>query len=103
VADAAKAPKAGRRKIRAIWRKLDCLKSNPQTVAVRTHRKGVCNRCHALHWPEPWAGATSGVWAMPNEGIQGDEWNAYVALDTYNRDVPRDRLRGESPKVTEFP
>jgi len=23
---------------------------------------------------------------MPNEGIQGDEWDAYVALDTYNED-----------------
>lgn len=23
---------------------------------------------------------------MPNEGIRGDEWGAYVALDTYDRD-----------------
>ena len=23
---------------------------------------------------------------MPSEGIQGDEWDAYVTLDTYNRD-----------------
>ena len=23
---------------------------------------------------------------MPSEGIQGDEWGAYVTLDTYNRD-----------------
>jgi hypothetical protein len=24
--------------------------------------------------------------SIPSEGIQGDEWGAYVALDTYNRD-----------------
>jgi hypothetical protein len=29
---------------------------------------------------------------MPNEGIQEDEWDAYVTLDTYNKDVPRDCL-----------
>jgi hypothetical protein len=23
---------------------------------------------------------------MPSEGIQGDEWAAYVTLDTYNED-----------------
>lgn len=23
---------------------------------------------------------------MPSEGIQGDEWDAYVTLDTYDRD-----------------
>ncbi|MDQ1532101.1 MAG: hypothetical protein QOE37_2221 [Microbacteriaceae bacterium] len=38
---------------------------------------------------------------MSNEGIKGDEWTAYVTLDTYNRDVPRDCLRGASPRVTE--
>ncbi|MCA1607336.1 MAG: hypothetical protein LC775_18145, partial [Acidobacteria bacterium] len=32
--------------------------------------------------------------AMPNEGIQEDEWTAYVTLETYNKDVPRDCLRG---------
>jgi hypothetical protein len=38
---------------------------------------------------------------MLREGIQGDEWAAYVTLDTYDGDVPRDRLKGASPKVTE--
>jgi hypothetical protein len=38
---------------------------------------------------------------MPSEGIQEDEWAAYVTLDTYNEDVPRDCLRGASPRVTE--
>jgi hypothetical protein len=38
---------------------------------------------------------------MPSEGIQRDEWTAYVMLDTYDEDVPRDRLRDASPRVTE--
>ena len=41
------------------------------------------------------------VRAMPNEGIQRDEWTAYVTLDTYDEDVPRDHLRDASPRVTE--
>ena len=35
----------------------------------------------------PWRGAP------PSVGGQGDEWAAYVVLDTYDEDVPRDRLR----------
>ncbi len=34
---------------------------------------------------------------------EGDEWVAYVVLDTYSEDVPRDRLRGASPMATECP
>ncbi|MBC9719705.1 hypothetical protein H9Y04_45340 [Streptomyces sp. TRM66268-LWL] len=34
---------------------------------------------------------------------QGDEWTACLALDTYSKDVPRDRLRGASPMATECP
>jgi hypothetical protein len=33
-----------------------------------------------------WSAQPPGYEAMPNEGIQGDEWDAYVALDTYNED-----------------
>lgn len=40
---------------------------------------------------------------MGNDPIQGDEWDAYVALDTFNTDGTRDRLRDESPMATEFP
>jgi hypothetical protein len=36
---------------------------------------------------------------MPSEGMEEDEWNAYVTLDTYNKDVPRDCLRDASPRV----
>ena len=39
---------------------------------------------------------------MANEAIQGREWGAYVALETFLSDGTRDGLRGESPKVTEF-
>ena len=40
---------------------------------------------------------------MANEAIQGDEWGAYVTLDTFNTSGTRDRLRDASPKATESP
>jgi hypothetical protein len=36
-----------------------------------------------------------------SEAGRGDESAAYVVLDTYSEDVPRDRLKGASPMVTE--
>ena len=36
----------------------------------------------------PWRAVSS------SEEGEGDEWAAYVALDTYNEDVPRDHLQG---------
>jgi hypothetical protein len=45
--------------------------------------------------------ATSMARAMSKEDIQGCEWATYLTLDTYIRDVPRDRLRGASPTATE--
>ena len=41
--------------------------------------------------------------AMPSEGIQGDEWDAYVTLDTFSTNGTRDGLTGASPMVTESP
>jgi hypothetical protein len=38
---------------------------------------------------------------MPRQGIEGDERDAYVTLDTSNARGIRDRLRGASPMVTE--
>ena len=38
---------------------------------------------------------------MPNEGIQGHEWGAYVVLDTFLSDGTWDGLRGASLKGTE--
>jgi hypothetical protein len=42
---------------------------------------------------------------MPNEGIQGEEWEAYGVLETFLSDGTWDglRLRGASPKATESP
>ena len=40
---------------------------------------------------------------MENDSIQGDEWDAYVTLDTFSTDGTRDGLTGASPTVTESP
>jgi hypothetical protein len=40
---------------------------------------------------------------MENDSIQGDEWDAYVTLDTFNTNGTRDRLRDASPTATESP
>ena len=40
---------------------------------------------------------------MRNERIQGDEWGAYVALDTLLGDGTRDDLPGETLMATEPP
>ena len=42
-------------------------------------------------------------WAMKNDFIQGDEWDAYVTLDTFSATGTRDGLPDASPKVTESP
>ena len=39
--------------------------------------------------------------AMKNDFIEGDERDAYVALDTFNANGTRDGLPGASPTVTE--
>ena len=41
--------------------------------------------------------------AMGSEPIEGDEWDAYVMLDTFNANGTRDGLTGASPMVTEPP
>ena len=40
---------------------------------------------------------------MKNDFIQGDEWDAYVTLDTFNTNGTWDGLTGASPMVTESP
>jgi hypothetical protein len=35
--------------------------------------------------------------------MEGDAWDAYVALDTFSTTGTRDGLRGASPMVTESP
>jgi hypothetical protein len=34
---------------------------------------------------------------MPSEGIEGDEWGAYVTLDTYGRDERGIAYRARAP------
>jgi hypothetical protein len=38
---------------------------------------------------------------MKNDFIEGDEWDAYVVLDTFNSNGTRDGLPGASPRVPE--
>ncbi len=95
--------RAGCRKARVIWPKLDCLKPNLQgckdpPVGMTLGTDAVL--CLASVVP---AGQPPQRWTPPSEGGQGDEWAAYVALDTCSEDVPRDHLPGASPKVTECP
>jgi hypothetical protein len=45
----------------------------------------------------------SGRGALPSEGNQGDEWDAYVTLDTYDRDERGINPWGASLRVTECP
>ncbi len=40
---------------------------------------------------------------MTNEVIEGDEWAAYGALETYSHDETRDRLPAARRKATEPP
>ena len=40
---------------------------------------------------------------MENDSIQGDEWDAYVTLDTFSTNGTRDRLQDASPMATESP
>ena len=61
---------------RAIWLKLNCLYPNLQKVKLGTRRKDTWNRRHILYRHALETGTTSGKWAMPSEGIQGDEWGA---------------------------
>jgi len=38
---------------------------------------------------------------MENDSIEGDEWDAYVALDTFSTTGMWDDLQDASPRVTE--
>ena len=40
---------------------------------------------------------------MGSEPIEGDEWDAYVMLDTFSANGTWDGLTGASPRVTESP
>ena len=63
-----------------IWRKLDCLKPNLQRARIRARRKDVRKPTPVLPRFGGMPRQPSGPGAMPSEGIQGDEWDAYVTL-----------------------
>jgi hypothetical protein len=67
--------------------KLDCLKPIPQKVQMPARRKPMLgDRCRVPGRSRPMAGPPSGYGAMSSADIEGDEWDAYVALDTYDDD-----------------
>ena len=90
-------------KARVIWRKLHCLNPNPQRwnrtlVATASTADAVRSGSFDFRarYPPPDRRSIT-------NSIQGDEWDAYVALETFSPNGTRDRLRGASPTVTESP
>ena len=76
-------------------------KSQSPAVEPHTHRHRVYGRC-CQERPVPVSRVVLSAWqAIESDSIQGDEWGAYVALDTCSTTGTRDRLRGASPRVTE--
>ena len=51
----------------------------------------------------PWPGQPPGRGAMPSEGIQGDEWGAYITLVTYDKDEHGIAYGTRAPMATEAP
>ncbi len=86
---------------RAIGRKLDCLSPNPSgetstPAAPAPKRSATRGRSSSFRDRPPPTGGS-----MKNDFIEGDEWDAYVALDTFGTSGTRDGLTGASPMVTE--
>jgi len=88
---------------RVIGRKLYCLNPNPQwwnrtpaATAPVSQRPRSGSSDFRDRLPPPGG-------AMENDSIQGDEWDAYVTLDTFSTNGTRDRLRDASPTATESP
>ena len=89
------------RKTRAIRRKLHGLNPNPQrrnsrSLLQRLQRSATRGGSFNFRDRPPPTGR-----AMENDFIEGDEWDAYVALDTFSTNGTRDGLPGASPKATE--
>ena len=99
-----KAPRAPPRKARLTGRKLHCLNPNSQRgndappPLRRLQRGATGGEPFAFCGSPPPSGK-----AMASEAIEGDEWGAYVRLDTFSTTGTRDRLTGASPMATESP
>src|SRR3954471_9984225 len=70
---------------RGIWGKLDCLKPNLQSMQVPIRRKDLWNRRRALRRNEGCMTQPPERGATPSEGVEGDEWAAYVTLPRTTR------------------
>jgi hypothetical protein len=70
---------------RVIWRRLDCVNPNPQVMKGRIRRNHARYRRRALPRLDTRTVATSRARTMPSEGMQGDEWDAYVTLSRTTR------------------
>ena len=68
------------------------------SLLQRLQRSATRGRPFSFRGPPPPTGK-----AMGNEPIEGDEWGAYVTLETFNTNGTRDGLTGASPMVTESP
>jgi hypothetical protein len=68
------------------------------SLLQRLQRRATRGRSYSFRDRPPPTGG-----AMKNDFIEGDEWDAYVALDTFNTNGTRDGLTGASPMVTESP
>ncbi len=66
--------------------KAGCLKPNLQKAQFDTRRKDARNRRRPCRRLTTRLQQASGAGAMPRQGIQGDERDAYVTLDTYSKD-----------------
>jgi hypothetical protein len=77
----------------------------PQSPGVERHtrRYHICYRRPREPRVLVSPGVRPGRGPMPSEGIQGDEWGTYGALETFGGDGTRDGLRPARARVTEFP
>ncbi len=88
----AEASGLGCRGTRVIWRKLDCLNPNLQTMQRSVCRKDACDRHHALRRLSSLAVATFGVWRRcPVRAIK-----EMSGTPTSRSDVQQGRTRDQS-------
>ena len=82
--------------------KADCLNPNPQRCKQSHSLLQRLQRSVPRGQTVPFCGLPPPTGrAMGSEPIEGDEWDAYVMLDTFNANGTRDGLTGASPRVTE--
>ena len=77
--------------------------SQSPAVEPHTRRYSVYWRCRQERIVRVSRAVPSAWRAIENDSIQGDEWDAYVVLDTFSTNGTRDRLRDASPRATESP